>query len=82
MNKGNSIYLQNLFYVHDRKKNLVSISEMEVKGFKVAFINGKVRVKKKIEFSKMLFLMGSGLAICIMLQDDPLGIMSIDISHL
>ena len=34
---------QNLFYVPDRKKNLVSISEMEVKGFRVALINGKVR---------------------------------------
>ena len=33
----------NLFYVPDRK-NLVSISAMEIKGFKVAFIDGKVRV--------------------------------------
>ncbi len=32
--------------------------------------------------SKMLLLMGSGLAICIKLQDGLLGIMSIDISHL
>ena len=35
---------QNLFYVPDRKKNLVPISAMEVKGYKVALINGKVRV--------------------------------------
>ena len=35
---------QNLFYVPDRKKNLMSISEMEVKGYRMALINGKVRV--------------------------------------
>ncbi len=46
LNKGNSIHLQNLFYVPDRKKNVVSISEMEVKGFRVPFIDGMVRVKK------------------------------------
>ena len=46
LNEGNSIHLHNLFYVPNRKKNLVSISEMEVKGFRVAFIDGKVRVKK------------------------------------
>ena len=31
LNQSNSIHLQNLFYVLDRKKNLVSISEMESK---------------------------------------------------
>ena len=35
---------QNLFYVPNRKKNLVSISTMEVKGYEVALIDGKVRV--------------------------------------
>ena len=35
---------QNLFYVPDRKKNLVSVPTMEVKGFRVALIDGKVRV--------------------------------------
>jgi len=44
LNEGNSIHLQNLFYLPDRKKNLVSISAMEVKGFRVAFIDGKVRI--------------------------------------
>ena len=48
LNEGNSIHLQNLFYVPDRKKNLVSILEMEVKGFRVAFIDGKVHVKNRI----------------------------------
>ena len=44
LNEGNSIHLQNLFYVPDRKKNLVSISAMEVKRYEVALIDGKVRV--------------------------------------
>ena len=44
LNEGNSIHLQNLFYVPDRKKNPVSISAMEVKGYKVALIDGKVHV--------------------------------------
>jgi len=36
----------------------------------------------KIEFSKMLLPLSSGLAICIKLQDGPLGTMSVDTSHL
>ena len=44
LNEGNSIHLQNLFYVPDRNKDLVSISTMEVKGFRLAFIDGKVHV--------------------------------------
>ena len=66
LNEGSSIHLQNLFYVHDRKKNLVSISAMEV-----MFKGGIHRWKGmclKIEFSKMLLLVGLGLAICIKLQ--------------
>jgi len=35
---------QNLFYVPEHKKNLVSILGMEVEGFKVAFVDGKVCV--------------------------------------
>lgn len=46
LNEGNSIHLHNLVYVPNHKKNLVSISEMEFKGSRVAFINGKVRVFK------------------------------------
>ena len=44
LNQGNTIHLQEVLYVHDLKKTLVSISTMEDKGFKVAFIDGKVRV--------------------------------------
>jgi hypothetical protein len=44
LNESSTIHLQEVLYVLDLKKNLVSISVMEVKGFKVAFIDGKVRV--------------------------------------
>lgn len=44
LNEGNTIHLQEVLYVPDLKKNLVSSSAMEDKGFKVAFINGKVCV--------------------------------------
>ena len=47
LNQGNTIHLQEVLYVPDLKKNLVSISAMEDKGYKVAFIDGKVRVWKK-----------------------------------
>ena len=36
-----------MVYVPNLKKNLVSISEMEDKGFKVAFVDGKVLIWKK-----------------------------------
>ena len=44
LNQGQTIHLQEMVYVPDLKKNLVSISAMEDRGFKVAFINGKVRI--------------------------------------
>ena len=44
LDQGNSIHLQEVLYVPDLKKNLVSISTMKVKSFKVAFIDEKVRV--------------------------------------
>ena len=44
LNKGSTIHLQEVLYVPDLKKNLESILAIEVKGFKVAFIDGKVRV--------------------------------------
>ena len=47
LNKGQVLNLQDVLYVPDLKKNLVSISAMEDKGFKVAFIDGKVGIWKK-----------------------------------
>eukprot|EP00253_Pinus_taeda_P001578 PITA_01578 len=46
LNKGNTIYLQEVLYVPDLKKNLVSILTMEDKGYKVAFSDEKVCVWK------------------------------------
>lgn len=46
LNQGNTILLQEVLYVPDLKKNLVSISAMEDKGFNVTFIDEKVRVWK------------------------------------
>ena len=43
LNEGNALLLQEVLYVPDLKKNLVSISAMEDKGYKVAFSDGKVR---------------------------------------
>eukprot|EP00253_Pinus_taeda_P004551 PITA_04551 len=46
LNQGNTIHLQDVLYVADLKNNLVSISTMEDKGYKVTFSDGKVRVWK------------------------------------
>eukprot|EP00253_Pinus_taeda_P010706 PITA_10706 len=43
LNQGQTLHLQ-VLYVPDLKKNLVSISVMEDKGFKMTFIDGKVHV--------------------------------------
>lgn len=47
LNQGQTIHLQEVLYVLDLKKKLVSISPMEDKGFKVAFIDGKVCIGLK-----------------------------------
>ena len=47
LNQGQVLRLQDVLYVPDLKKNLVSISTMEDKGFKVAFIDGKVCIWKR-----------------------------------
>eukprot|EP00253_Pinus_taeda_P007998 PITA_07998 len=43
LNQGNTIHLQDVLYVPDLKKNLVSISEMEDKGYKIpsAMVDGR-----------------------------------------
>ena len=43
LDQGNLIHLQEVFYVHDVKKNLVSISAMKVKGYKVPLQEGHWR---------------------------------------
>lgn len=46
LSQGNMIHLHNVLYVVDLKRNLVSISAMEDKFYKVSFTNGKVRAWK------------------------------------
>ena len=47
LSQGQVLCLQDVLYVPNLKKNLVSISAMEDKGFNVEFINGKVHILKK-----------------------------------
>ena len=46
LSQGQVLCLQDVLYVPNLKKNLVSILAMEDKGFNVAFIYGKVRIWK------------------------------------
>lgn len=46
LNHGNIMHLQDVLSVPNLKKTPVSILAMQDKGFKVAFIDGKVRVCK------------------------------------
>eukprot|EP00253_Pinus_taeda_P001615 PITA_01615 len=78
LNHGNTIHLQDVLYVPDLKKNLVSISAMEDKGYKVAFSDGKVRVWKK-NF-KDAFTLGFRVDSLYQVGGSPLGVMSCDTS--
>ena len=80
LNQGSTNHLQELLYVPYLKKNLVSISEMEDKGFKVAFIDGKVRVWK-INL-KDAFTLGFKVDNLNQVAGSPLGTMSCDSSVL
>jgi hypothetical protein len=44
MESGNNVHLRNVLYVPGLKKNLVSISFLEEKGDRIAFVDGKVPV--------------------------------------
>eukprot|EP00253_Pinus_taeda_P027737 PITA_27737 len=74
LNRSNTIHLQEVLYVPNLKKNLVSISEMEDKGYKVAFIDGNVRVWKK-NF-KDAFTLGFRVDSLYQVGGSPLGVMS------
>lgn len=78
LNQGNTIHLQEVLYVPNLKKNLVSISAMEDKGFKVAFIDGKVRVWNK-NF-KDAFTLGFRVDSLYQVGGSPLGAISCDTS--
>ena len=74
LNQGQIIHLQDVLYVPDLKKNLVSISAMEDKGFKVVFIDGKVRVWKR-NF-KEAFTLGFRVDTLYQVGGSPLGAMT------
>eukprot|EP00253_Pinus_taeda_P002262 PITA_02262 len=78
LNQGNTIHLQEVLYVPDLKKNLVSVSAMEDKGYKVTFIDGKVRVWKK-NF-KEAFTLGFRVDSLYQVRGSLLGVMSCDTS--
>ena len=65
-----------MLYVPDLKKNLVSFSTMEDKGFKVEFIDGKVRIWKK-SFKEALPI-GFRVNTIYQVGGSPLGAMSCD----
>ena len=44
LSQGQILRLQAVLYIPDLKKNLMSILEMEDKGFKVEFVDAKVRI--------------------------------------
>eukprot|EP00253_Pinus_taeda_P002446 PITA_02446 len=78
LNQGNTIHLQEVLYVPDLKKNLVSISVMEDKGFKVAFIDGKIHVWNKS--FKDAFTLGFRVDSLYEVGGSPLGAMPCDTS--
>ena len=78
LNQGNTIHLQDVLYVPDLKKNLVSISSMEDKGYKVAFSNGKVRAWKNN--IKNAFTLGFRVDSLYQVKGSPLGFMYCDTS--
>eukprot|EP00253_Pinus_taeda_P032546 PITA_32546 len=78
LNQGNTIHLQEVLYVPDLKRNLVSISAMEDKGYKVTFIDGKVCVWKK-NF-KEAFTLGFRVDSLYQVGGSPLVVMSCDTS--
>eukprot|EP00253_Pinus_taeda_P009268 PITA_09268 len=78
LKQGNTIHLQEVLYVLDLKKNLVSISVMKDKRFKVAFLDGKVHVWNK-NF-KDAFALGFRVDSLYQVGGSPLGATSCDTS--
>lgn len=78
LNQGNTIHLQDVLYVPDLKKNLVSISVMEDKGYKVTFSDGKVHIWKNNV--KDAFTLGFRVDSLYQVGGSPLGVMSYDTS--
>eukprot|EP00253_Pinus_taeda_P032346 PITA_32346 len=78
LNQGQTIHLKEVLYVPNLKKNLVSISTMEDKGFKVAFIDGKVRIWQRN--TKDAFTLGFKVDGLYQVGGSPLGTLASDTS--
>ena len=76
LSQGQALDLQDVLYVPNLKKNLVSISAMEDKSFIVAFTNGKVRMWKK-SFKEAITI-GFRVDTLYQVGGSPLGAMTCD----
>jgi hypothetical protein len=59
LNSGNSLKMKDVLYVLGLKKNLLSISSLEKKGFKVTFIDGEVLMWAKGETLNEAIIIGN-----------------------
>jgi hypothetical protein len=59
LNLGNSLKMKNVLYVPGLTKNLLSISNLEKKDFRVAFIDGEVLMWAKRETLNEAIIIGS-----------------------
>jgi hypothetical protein len=59
LNSGNSLKMKDILYVPGLTKNLLSISALEKKGFRVAFIDGEVLMRAKGETLNEVVIIGS-----------------------
>eukprot|EP00253_Pinus_taeda_P009076 PITA_09076 len=78
LNQGQTIHLQEVLYLPHLKTNMVSIFVMEDKGFKVAFIDGKVRLSQRNP--KDAFTLGFRVDGLYQVGGSPLGPMSCNTS--
>ena len=74
LSQGQVLHLQDVLYVPNLKKNLVSILAMEEKGFNVAFTDGKVLMWKKSFKEAITF--GSRMDTLYQVGGSPLGAMT------
>ena len=59
LNSGNSLKMKDVLYVLGLKKNLLSISALEKKGFRDAFIDGEVLMWAKGETLNKAIIIGN-----------------------
>ena len=65
LENGAKLHLNNILYVPGLKKNLLSISCLEDKGDRVAFVDGKVMVWEKIQVLTKIGLLEFVKEVCI-----------------